>query len=58
MKKVNLVYQEIIESEKQESWKGDHFASSSANERIWNSFSKHYLSKDRSSSFIEYYSKP
>ena len=55
---VNHVYQGIIGSEKQESRKGDHFASSSANDRIWNSFSKHCLSENGVSSFIQYYSNP
>jgi len=58
IEKINLVYQDIIESEKQEARKGDHFASSSANDRIWNSFSKHCLFENGSSSFIEYYSNP
>ncbi|KAE9368910.1 PhyH-domain-containing protein [Stipitochalara longipes BDJ] len=58
--KVNDVYKEIIDSEKQESRKGDHFASSSANDRIWNSFSKHCLSEPelKPLSFVEYYSNP
>ncbi|PMD29854.1 phytanoyl-CoA dioxygenase family protein [Hyaloscypha variabilis F] len=58
IEKVNRVYQGIIESEKQNSRKGDHFASSSANDRIWNSFSKHCLSEPEPLSFVEYYSNP
>jgi ectoine hydroxylase-related dioxygenase (phytanoyl-CoA dioxygenase family) len=54
IEQVNSVYQEIIESEKQESRKGDHFAGGLTNDRIWNSFSKHCLSNSRS--FVEYYS--
>lgn len=53
---VTSVYKSIIESEMQEYRKGDHFASSSANDRIWNSFSKHCLSEPLS--FVEYYSNP
>jgi ectoine hydroxylase-related dioxygenase (phytanoyl-CoA dioxygenase family) len=56
LEKVNSVYQRIIESEKQESQKGDHFADGLTNDRIWNSFSKHCLSD--SHSFVEYYSNP
>jgi ectoine hydroxylase-related dioxygenase (phytanoyl-CoA dioxygenase family) len=56
IEKVNSVYSGIIESEKQASHKGDHFANSSANDRIWNSFSKHCVSEPES--FIEYYSNP
>ncbi|GFG00418.1 hypothetical protein IFM5058_00026 [Aspergillus udagawae] len=36
--------------------KGDHFAASGKNDRIWNSFSKHALLDPRS--FIDYYSNP
>jgi hypothetical protein len=56
IEKVNSVYKGIIESEKQESAKGDHFAGGLTNDRIWNSFSKHCLSD--SQSFVEYYSNP
>jgi ectoine hydroxylase-related dioxygenase (phytanoyl-CoA dioxygenase family) len=56
IEKVNSVYSGIIESEKQAARKGDHFASSSVNDRIWNSFSKHCLSEPES--FVEYYSNP
>lgn len=54
IEKVNVIYKEIIDSEKQVSRKGDHFAGGSANDRIWNSFSKHCLSDPQS--FVEYYS--
>src|SRR5277367_1514168 len=47
----------IIASEKASSTsKGDHFASTGSNDRIWNSFSKHGLADP--SSFISYYSNP
>lgn len=55
--KTNDVYSSIIEQEARQSGKrGDHFASSGSNSRIWNSFSKHCLAD--SASFIEYYSNP
>lgn len=54
--KVTSVYNSIIASENQNSQKGDHFATSSANSRIWNSFSKHCISDPES--FMEYYSNP
>ncbi|KAF9691401.1 hypothetical protein EKO04_010559 [Ascochyta lentis] len=55
--KVNDVYSSIINQEAQQSGKkGDHFATSGSNSRIWNSFSKHCLADP--SSFIEYYSNP
>ncbi|KZM28447.1 uncharacterized protein EKO05_0009884 [Ascochyta rabiei] len=55
--KVNNVYSTIIEQEAQRSGKkGDHFATSGSNSRIWNSFSKHCLADP--SSFVEYYSNP
>ncbi|KAJ9666643.1 hypothetical protein H2201_003302 [Coniosporium apollinis] len=52
---VNSVYSSIIASEKS-STKGDHFASSGKNDRIWNSFGKHGLLDP--SSFLQYYSNP
>lgn len=53
--KVNDVYSSIIEQEEQRSGKkGDHFATSGSNSRIWNSFSKRCLADP--SSFLEYYS--
>ncbi|KAJ4335637.1 hypothetical protein N0V95_008851 [Ascochyta clinopodiicola] len=55
--KVNDVYSKIIEQEAQQSGKkGDHFATSGSNSRIWNSFSKHCLVDP--SSFVEYYANP
>lgn len=55
--RVNDVYSSIIKKETQQSSKkGDHFATSGSNSRIWNSFSKHCLADPRS--FIEYYSNP
>lgn len=55
--KVNDVYSSIIRQEAQQSdKKGDHFATSGSNSRIWNSFSKHCLADP--TTFIEYYSNP
>ncbi|OAL00043.1 phytanoyl-CoA dioxygenase-like protein [Phaeosphaeriaceae sp. SRC1lsM3a] len=55
--RVNDVYNIIIEQEKKSSGKkGDHFAGSGANNRIWNSFSKHCLQEP--DSFLEYYANP
>ncbi|EKG13273.1 Phytanoyl-CoA dioxygenase [Macrophomina phaseolina MS6] len=48
----NKAFDAIIESEAS-SAKGDHFAASSANSRIWNSFSKHGLADP--TSFVNYY---
>ncbi|CAO2647200.1 Nn.00g081220.m01.CDS01 [Neocucurbitaria sp. VM-36] len=54
---VNDVYAKIIEEENRLAGKrGDHFAGSGANDRIWNSFSKHCLRSPKS--FLEYYSNP
>lgn len=54
---VNDAYASIIDGEKKRSGKrGDHFAGSGANDRIWNSFSKHCL--EDAKSFVEYYSNP
>lgn len=53
----NVVFQTIIERERQSSTsKGDHFAASGKNDRIWNSFSKHGL--EDPASFVDYYSNP
>ncbi|KAK7544284.1 uncharacterized protein J3D65DRAFT_609089 [Phyllosticta citribraziliensis] len=52
---VNQVYNKIIASEAS-STKGDHFATSTANSRIWNSFSKHGLADP--TTFAEYFSNP
>lgn len=51
----NKAYDDIIAAEAS-SAKGDHFAASSANSRIWNSFSKHGMADPRS--FAIYYSNP
>ncbi|KAJ4293689.1 hypothetical protein N0V90_008973 [Kalmusia sp. IMI 367209] len=57
LEKVNGAYSRIIEEEKKQAGKrGDHFAGSGANDRIWNSFSKHCLQDP--DSFLEYYSNP
>ncbi|KAF1954193.1 hypothetical protein CC80DRAFT_494024 [Byssothecium circinans] len=55
--KVCDVYSAVIDEEKKTAGKrGDHFAGSGANDRIWNSFSKHGLQDPNS--FLEYYSNP
>ncbi|KAF2025513.1 phytanoyl-CoA dioxygenase-like protein [Setomelanomma holmii] len=55
--RVNEVYSTIIADEKKSAGKkGDHFAGSGANDRIWNSFSKHCLYDPKS--FLEYYVNP
>ncbi|KAL6706207.1 hypothetical protein ACN47E_005942 [Coniothyrium glycines] len=55
--RVNTVYSSIIAEEKRSSRTGgDHFATSGANDRIWNAFSKHCLADP--ASFFEYYSNP
>jgi ectoine hydroxylase-related dioxygenase (phytanoyl-CoA dioxygenase family) len=57
LSKVNEVYASIITTEASGTGKkGDHFASSGSNSRIWNSFSKHCLASP--STFLEYYSNP
>lgn len=54
---VNKAFERIIDEEKRRSGKrGDHFAGSGANDRIWNSFSKHCIQD--AESFVEYYSNP
>lgn len=53
----SAAFSNIIEKEKQQNGpKGDHFAAASANDRIWNSFSKHCL--EDPASFLQYYSNP
>ncbi|PWY80535.1 hypothetical protein BO70DRAFT_362488 [Aspergillus heteromorphus CBS 117.55] len=54
----NAAFQQIIDQERQSPLgpKGDHFAASGKNDRIWNSFGKHALVDP--SSFITYYSNP
>jgi ectoine hydroxylase-related dioxygenase (phytanoyl-CoA dioxygenase family) len=55
--RVSDVYSTIIAEEKNSPGKkGDHFAGSGANDRIWNSFSKHCLQDPKS--FLEYYANP
>jgi hypothetical protein len=51
--RVNEVFSAIIADEKKSSnKKGDHFAGAGANDRIWNSFSKHCLRDPES--FLDY----
>lgn len=55
--RVNDVYSDIIAGDKKSSGrKGDHFAGSGANDKIWNSLSKHCLFEPKS--FLEYYANP
>lgn len=57
LERVNDVYSAIIADENRSAGKrGDHFAGSGRNDRIWNSFSKHCLQDP--ASFLEYYSNP
>ncbi|KIW53846.1 hypothetical protein PV05_06257 [Exophiala xenobiotica] len=54
---VNTVFNAIIASESSRSnEKGDHFAASGLNARIWNSFQKH--AERDPASFVRYYSSP
>ncbi|KAF7586875.1 hypothetical protein BBP40_008204 [Aspergillus hancockii] len=52
----NTAFTNIVNRERQSprTKKGDHFAASGKNDRIWNSFSKHAL--EDPASFIDYYS--
>ncbi|KAJ5105527.1 hypothetical protein NUU61_002874 [Penicillium alfredii] len=54
----NEAFDRIIAKERQQSTssKGDHFAASGSNDRIWNAFSKHAL--DDPASFVDYYANP
>lgn len=55
----NAAFDRIIAKERTTpttSNKGDHFATSGTNDRIWNAFQKHAL--EDSNSFIDYYSNP
>lgn len=52
---VNKVFDFIIASEASHA-RGDHFAASGKNSRIWNSFQKH--AEHDPSSFVQYYSNP
>lgn len=53
--KANEVFDSIIEAEASSS-RGDHFAASNANSRIWNSLQKHAQADP--ASFIAYYNNP
>jgi ectoine hydroxylase-related dioxygenase (phytanoyl-CoA dioxygenase family) len=56
---INSIFSDIISSERAStngSSKGDHFAASGNNSRIWNSFQKHGMLDPES--FIRYYSNP
>ncbi|KAI0535028.1 hypothetical protein GGR58DRAFT_504668 [Xylaria digitata] len=53
--RTNSVFDTIIEREAASS-KGDHFATSGANSRIWNSFQKH--AEQDPESFVPYYANP
>ncbi|KAI1363867.1 hypothetical protein F5Y08DRAFT_308330 [Xylaria arbuscula] len=55
LNKTNKVFDAIIEKEAT-SAKGDHFATSGANSRIWNSFQKHAMQDP--ASFVPYYANP
>ncbi|KAI0143816.1 hypothetical protein GGR57DRAFT_340990 [Xylariaceae sp. FL1272] len=55
IQQANKVFDKIIEEEATSS-KGDHFAASGANSRIWNSFQKHALADP--ASFVNYYANP
>ena len=48
--------QRIIEEEKAAGAKGDHFAPSGSNDRIWNAFQKHGLKAPEN--FLAYYANP
>lgn len=53
----NEAFDRIIAREKQStSSRGDHFAASGTNDRIWNAFSKH--ASEDPPSFVDYYSNP
>lgn len=59
LESTNAAFQRIITAERQSNGattKGDHFAASGRNDRIWNSFSKHAL--EDPASFVAYYSNP
>jgi ectoine hydroxylase-related dioxygenase (phytanoyl-CoA dioxygenase family) len=55
LQEVNRIFSSIIEEERAAA-KGDHFAPSGLNSRIWNSFQKHAMHDP--SSFLQYYSNP
>lgn len=52
----NKAFDQIIARERASTKKGDHFAASGTNDRIWNAFQKHGL--EDPSSFLDYYSNP
>ncbi|EXJ76139.1 uncharacterized protein A1O5_00647 [Cladophialophora psammophila CBS 110553] len=62
LEQVNTVFSDIIAAEESAAAaegphnKGDHFAASGTNARIWNSFQKH--AERDPSSFVRYYSNP
>lgn len=57
LQSTNAAFQRIIAKERQSApSKGDHFAGSGKNDRIWNSFGKHAL--EDPASFVHYYSNP
>jgi hypothetical protein len=53
LRSVNTIFSSIIEEERATA-KGDHFAPSGLNSRIWNSFQKHAMRDP--ASFLQYYS--
>ncbi|KAI0859899.1 hypothetical protein F4860DRAFT_504345 [Xylaria cubensis] len=55
LSQINKVFDAIIEKEAT-SAKGDHFATSGANSRIWNSFQKHAMQDP--ATFVPYYANP
>jgi ectoine hydroxylase-related dioxygenase (phytanoyl-CoA dioxygenase family) len=55
LERSNAAFDQIIEKEGR-SAKGDHFAASGANSRIWNSFQKH--AETDPWSFVRYYANP
>ncbi|KAJ2988554.1 hypothetical protein NUW58_g3915 [Xylaria curta] len=55
LEKINSAFDTIIEREAT-SAKGDHFAASGANSRIWNSFQKHAMQDPES--FVPYFANP
>lgn len=55
IQKVNTIFDDIISAEALTS-KGDHFAPTGNNSRIWNSFQKHAMRDP--ASFLSYYSNP
>ncbi|KAJ9644355.1 hypothetical protein H2204_001707 [Knufia peltigerae] len=56
LQRINAAFTEIIDFESRLSSKGDHFAASGNNARIWNSFQKH--AEHHPPSFVRYYSNP